>query len=149
MAGYSGKSLADKLGIREGRKALFVSAPPGYDATLGTLPQPSARIDAGLAQACSKTLARQAPFDFIQAFCRTDGELAKTFPALKALIPADGMIWISWPKRVKGRTPAPGELTETRVRELGLAAGLVDVKVCAVDATWSGLKFVLRLKDRG
>lgn len=147
MAGYSAKTLAAKLGIKEGRKALFVGAPDGYAEVLGVLPPLAARLDADPAQAASKTLAKRAPFDFIQAFCRAEGELSPLFPALKKLLAYDGMLWISWPK-AKGRKPAPGDLNENRVREAGLAAGLVDVKVCAVDEIWSGLKFVFRVADR-
>lgn len=147
MAGYSTKSLADKLGIKEGRKALFVGAPAGYGKVLGKLPDLAARAEAGLAQASSKGLAKQAPYDFIQAFFRAEDELLPLFPILKSLMAADGMLWISWPKS-KGRKPVAGALNENRIREIGLAAGLVDVKVCAVDETWSGLKFVFRLRDR-
>jgi hypothetical protein len=154
MAGYSAKSLAEKLGLASGRmseagrRALCLAAPTGYGNLLGRLPSGLAVLHSDLAAAAGKALARQAPFDFIQAFCRSEAELAPLFPVLKGLLAPDGMLWISWPKAVKGRKPAPGALQETQVRGIGLAAGLVDVKVCAVDETWSGLKFVYRLKDR-
>jgi hypothetical protein len=125
-----------------------LGAPPGYGRLLGKLPSSLASRHADLAQAGGKAVARQAPFDFIQAFCRSEAELAPLFPALKALLAPDGMLWVSWPKSVKGRKPLPGGLLEARVREIGLSAGLVDVKVCAVDEIWSGLKFVYRVKDR-
>jgi hypothetical protein len=131
-----------------GRKALILAEPPGYGEILGPLPTALGCRRAASAQAAAKTAAKQAPFDFIQAFCRTGPELATQFPFFKGWLAADGMLWISWPKSIKGRNPVPGGLNEAQVRETGLAAGLVDVKVCAVDDTWSGLKFVYRLKDR-
>lgn len=151
MAGYSPKSLAEKLGLagsrkaEAGGKALFLFSPPGYRKTLGALPAALRITEA--ARAGGKGLAKPAPFDFIHIFCRTDEELGP-LPSLQALLARDGMLWVSWPKQIKGRKPVPGALNEARVREAGLAAGLVDVKVCAVDETWSGLKFVFRLKDR-
>jgi hypothetical protein len=154
MAGYSGKPLAEKLGLvsgrmaADGRQALFLGAPEGYGKLLGKLPPQLVPAEAGLAQAAGKALAKRAPFDFIHAFCRGDAELARSFPDLKGLLAPEGMLWISWPKLPKGRKPEAGSLNENRVREIGLAAGLVDVKVCAVDETWSGLKFVFRVKDR-
>ena len=149
MAGYSPKSLVDKLGIKEGRKALFISSPSDYPATLGKLPPLSIKVEATAAKAQSKTIAKKSPFDFIQAFCREEVELAKLFPAIKAMLAFDGMVWISWPKQIKGaKSPGPNALNEACVRETGLKIGLVDVKVCAVDETWSGLKFMYRVKDR-
>jgi hypothetical protein len=154
MAGYSAKSLAEKLGLltarmsEPGRQALFLAEPPGYGEVLGALPPVLAHRHAASAQAAGKSAAKNAPFDFIQAFYRTGPEMASQFPVLKGWLAADGMLWISWPKSIKGRKPVPEGLTEAQVRETGLAAGLVDVKVCAVDETWSGLKFVYRLKDR-
>lgn len=160
MAGYSAKSLGEKLGLVSarladgGRKALFLAAPPDYGRLLGKLPSSLACLHSSLAKAAGKSLARQAPFDFIQAFCRSEDELKPLFPVLKGLLATDGMLWISWPKAIKGRKPAaggppaPGGLQEGRVREIGLSGGLVDVKVCAVDEIWSGLKFVYRIADR-
>ena len=153
MAGYSPKSLADKLGLKavrkdgQGRKALFISPPSDYPDTLGPHPKLGLKLEVDTAKALSKVVSKKGPFDFIQAFCREDEALVALFPALKAMLAPDGMAWISWPKQGKTK-PLPGALTENRIREIGLKAGLVDVKVCAVDETWSGLKFVLRLKDR-
>jgi len=134
---------------------LFVEAPPDYPETLGPLPPYVSEASVGLKQAISLATKKKGPsgpvaaaFGFIQVFCRTETELASALPALKRLLAPDGMLWISWPKLVKGRKPGPGDLNETRVRALGLSAGLVDVKVCAIDGTWSGLKFVFRLEDR-
>jgi hypothetical protein len=133
-AGYSNKPLVDKLGIKAGTRLLLLGAPAGYATTLGPLPK-------GVVQA--RTLA--GAFDFIQFFTTRRADLERRFAALaKALEPA-GMLWISWPKKAAG---VPTDLTENVVREVALAGGLVDVKVCAVDDTWSGLKLVRRLKDR-
>lgn len=135
MAGYSARSLADKLGITSGAPLVVLSAPRGYRRILEPLP-PRTRI--------SPRVARGAPW--IQFFVTRKAELARRFPVLaRALAPA-GMLWISWPK---GSSGVETDLTENVIRAIGLAARLVDVKVCAVDETWSGLKFVRRLKDRG
>jgi len=168
MAGYTPKSLLEKLGVAgprklsEGkagagpiRRALFVAAPACYAQTLGPLPNHVLATEAGLPPAVSiSTIKKGASgpirpsFGFIQVFCRTESELAPAIPALKRLLASDGMLWISWPKMLKSRKPTPGELNEAKVRAFGLAGGLVDVKVCAIDETWSGLKFVFRLEDR-
>lgn len=93
----------------------------------------------------SCNLATEAPLDFAMIFVKTTAELKKQFPNFaKQLAPA-GMLWISWPKKASG---VATDLTENEVRKIGLDAGLVDVKVCAVNEIWSGLKFVIRLKDR-
>jgi hypothetical protein len=90
-------------------------------------------------------LATDAPLDFIHLFTKDQGELEREFPLLaKALAPA-GMLWVSWPK---GASRVKTDVNETVVRKIGLKTGLVDVKVCAVDEIWSGLKFVYRLADR-
>jgi hypothetical protein len=158
MAGYSPRSLVQKLGIKAGDRVLWVQAPAGYGKILGPLPEVS--VSSCAAPADAKALAKKAgskkiPFDFIQAFFRDEAELQETFPALKGMLAGDGMLWISWPKgksakpsKSAGSGAAPRPFNETRVREIGLAGGLVDVKVCAVDETWSGLKFMFRLRDR-
>jgi len=134
VAGYSARSLADKLGITSGAPLVVVGAPRGYRRILEPLP-PRTRI--------GSRVARGAPW--IQLFVTRQAELARRFPVLaRALAPA-GMLWISWPKASSG---VATDLTENVVRAIGLAERLVDVKVCAVDETWSGLKFVRRLKDR-
>ncbi len=154
MAGYSPKSLVDKLGLKAVRKdgqsvrALFISVPSDYAETLGPLPRLILRVDATADKAGSKVIVKRGPFDFIQAFCKEENELAELLPALKAMLAIDGMLWVCWPKKIKGLTPAEGALSEAQARELGLKTGLVDVKVCAVDEIWSGLKFMFRLKDR-
>ncbi|HEX4573521.1 MAG TPA: DUF3052 domain-containing protein [Gemmatimonadales bacterium] len=134
MAGYSNKPLVGKLGLKPGFTIAILHAPPGYDRTLGGLPQPVTRR-AGLS----------GPLDFIQCFARRRATLERQFGALaRALAPA-GMLWISWPKRSSG---VATDLTEDVIRTIGLAHRLVDIKVVAVDDVWSGLKFVRRLKDR-
>jgi len=123
-AGYSGKPLLQKLGIKAGMKIHVVNAPQDYPVIVtGT----------------------GVPYDFIHFFSKERRELLKKFPELKKKLSQSGMLWISWPK---GASKMPTDLSDNVVREIGLANGLVDVKVCAVDEIWSGLKFVYRLKDR-
>jgi len=134
MAGYSGKPLAQKLGVKPGVTVAALKAPRNYRALLRPLPA-GAKI---LPQ-----LGRRAPF--IHFFSTRRAELARRFPSLARALTPDGTLWISWPKGTSG---VATDLTEDVVRTIGLATGLVDVKVCAVDDVWSGLKFVRRLKDR-
>lgn len=134
MAGYSGKPLVAKLGIKPGASVLILDAPKGYAKTLGPLPP--------------GVVVAKAPrdgLDFVHLFTAERAALERRFPALaKALAPA-GMLWVSWPKKA---SDVATDLTEDVVRKVALANHLVDVKVCAVDDTWSGLKLVRRLKDR-
>lgn len=134
MAGYSQRQLVDKLGIKSGYKILLINAPKDYDQTLGKLPD-------GTVQARS----RKGPLDFIHFFTKDKLELDQNFPGLMKILDYKGMLWISWPK---GSSKVETDLNDNVVREIGLKHGLVDVKVCAVDEVWSGLKFVYRLKDR-
>jgi len=134
QAGYSGTPLLKKLGIRPGARVLLLNAPAGYLALLGPLP-----ADVTLLFAPAGTL------DFIQLFSRESAEVAEWFPRLKAALAPAGALWISWPKRA---ARMPTDLSENLIRDIGLRQGLVDVKICAVDASWSGLKFVYRLQDR-
>ena len=134
MAGYSRRALVDKLGITAGASVAILNAPPGYERTLGKLPK----------QVTRRTRTA-GPLDFIQFFADRRRDLERRFAALaRALAPA-GMLWISWPKKSSG---VATDLTEDVIRAVGLAHGLVDVKVAAIDDVWSGLKFVRRLKDR-
>jgi hypothetical protein len=134
MAGYSGTPLSKKLGIKERYKTALVDIPSDVKAELKE----------ALA-ACEMAADGRDPLDFILLFVKAQTELKKSFPRwTKRLAPA-GMLWVSWPKKSSG---VATDLTENNVRDIGLAAGLVDVKVCAVSAVWSGLKFVRRLKDR-
>jgi hypothetical protein len=135
MAGYSGTSLAKKLGIKEGQRVAFPQAPETFRSLLGELPD----------GATVKSRAA-GPLDVIVFFTRRRAELERRLPALRrAMDPAAGL-WIAWPKRSSG---VETDMTEDVARELGLANRLVDNKVCAIDETWSGLRLVIRLKDRG
>lgn len=132
-AGYSGTPLVAKLGIVEGMTVHFARAPEGYLGDTLALPP-------------VKQVARpSANLDFAQAFVVRRTELADAFARIAPKLAPAGMLWISWPKKT---SPRWVELDENIVREVGLAAGLVDVKVCAVDHDWSGLKFVRRKADR-
>lgn len=138
IAGYSGKPLAVKLGIKAGFRVAVINAPADYlSTTLGAVPAEVSFAD---------SLAGEADaFDLIHYFTRQAAELREQFPALKAAIKQQGSLWVSWPK---GSSKVPTDLNENLIREIGLDGGLVDVKVAAVDAVWSALKFVYRLKDR-
>jgi len=134
MVGYSGTPLARKLGIKSGHRVALVSAPAGFESQLEGLPD-------------AVSLARhvRGTADVIVAFVERAGDLASRFPALARRLDPAGGLWIAWPKKTSGRAT---DLTENVVRDVGLAAGLVDNKVCAVDEVWSGLRFVVRLADR-
>lgn len=133
-AGYSGTPLPRKLGIKPEARLGLIGAPDGFDGVLGELP-PGVSVRRLL----------QGSFDVIVAFFVRRSELERRLPACRdALTPAGGL-WLAWPKRGSG---VATDLGEGMVRELGLAAGLVDNKVCAIDATWSALRFVFRLADR-
>jgi hypothetical protein len=134
VAGYSGTPLATKLGIKEGHRVAFPSAPDGFLELLGELPD---RV--------SIRSRAAGPLDVIVFFARRRPELERRLPALRrAMSPAAGL-WIAWPKRASG---VDTDLTEDVVRELGLDNRLVDNKVAAIDETWSGLRLVIRLEDR-
>lgn len=134
MAGYSGTPLVKKLGIKEGARVLFLHEPEGFRDALGPLPD-----RATLAKSRSRDL------DFIHLFVTSASMLKREFLGLSARLAPAGALWISWPKKSSG---VATDLSDETVRQIGLEAGLVDTKVCAVDETWSGLKFVIRLKDR-
>ena len=134
-AGYSGTPLVRKLGIKPAAQLGLIGAPDGFDATLGELP-PGVRV--------RRTVAR-GTFDVLVAFHTRRTDLERRLPALAGALDPAGGLWIAWPKRASGVST---DLTEDVVRTLGLAAGLVDHKVCAVDAVWSGLRLVYRLRDR-
>ena len=134
MAGYSPRSLADKLGIKPGAVVTALSPPPAYLELLAPVPADVTFVS---------RLRKRARF--IHCFVTRRAELEREFPALAAALADDGMAWISWPKKA---AKVETDLTEDVVRAVGLRAGLVDVKVCAVDEVWSGLKFVRRRADR-
>lgn len=131
MAGYSGTPLAKKLGIKEGFNLLFVNAPP--------------TLDDDLEMPANVTMNLRKPIDLVLLFVISERELERTFTKYSAKLRPAGMLWICWPKKSSG---VASDLSDNVVRALGLAKGMVDVKVCAVDEVWSGLKFVFRLKDR-
>ena len=136
MAGYSGTPLPKKLGIKPDHRALFLGAPESFAAELGELP-PGVEI-ADHARAGGER-------DVIVWFVRSERELRARFAPLAAKLAVAGGFWIGWPKKSSG---VPTDLDENVVREVGLGQGLVDNKVCAIDDTWSGLRFVIRVKDR-
>jgi hypothetical protein len=136
-AGYSGTPLPRKLGIRDGHRVLLARAPDGFE--LGDLHS----VD--IHDVVVQRRAGATPYDVILAFTPDQRTLDRTFPDLARRLVTNGGLWIAWPKRSSG---VPTDLDENIVRDVGLAAGLVDNKVCAVDETWSGLRFVVRLRDR-
>lgn len=134
MPGYSGTPLPKKLGIKPGARICLVEAPADVRRELS----------AALA-GCDNVCDSKAPLDFAMVFTKSKAALTNDFKRISKLLAPAGMMWVSWPKKSSGVT---ADLDENKVREIGLAAGLVDVKVCAVTEVWSGLKFVRRVKDR-
>jgi Protein of unknown function (DUF3052) len=134
MAGYSGTPLPQKLGIQPQARLAFVELPADVSKAL------KAAISG-----CQIEDDETEALDFAMAFVKAQSELKKQFPRLARRLAPAGMLWVSWPKKASG---VATDLTEDKVREIGLQNGLVDVKVCAVNETWSGLKFLRRLKDR-
>ena len=134
MAGYSGTPLLKKLGIKEGFDVAFVNAPKTFWKQLGPLPE-RVRIVTRLAQ----------PVNFILVFSDRENTLRRLFPKLPGKLVTSGMVWIAWPKKSSGVIT---DLSFEAVQRVGLKHGLVDVKICAIDDVWSGLKFVYRLSDR-
>jgi hypothetical protein len=134
-AGYSKRTLVEKLGIKAGMQVVVLGAPATYLSLLGRLPAGAAlrsRLPASAA--------------FIHQFVRRRRDLTADFPRLARSLTDEGTLWISWPKQTSG---VDTDLNENVIREIGLGHGLVDVKVAAVDETWSGLKFVRRVENRG
>lgn len=133
-AGYSGTPLARKLGIAKGTVVTAIGAPKDYAALLAPLPA-GARISSRVAASAA----------FVHLFTSSRTELAARLTALRARLPAAGTVWVSWPKKT---SRVPTDITEDVIRAVALPLGFVDVKVCAVDATWSGLKLVIRKELR-
>jgi hypothetical protein len=134
-AGYSGTPLPRKLGIKPGHRVALLGAPEGFEAgTLGELPD-------------GVTVVRRAgaKADVIVSFHTRRVELERRLPALRATMEPAAGLWIAWPKRA---SRVETDITEDVLREIALPTGLVDNKVCAIDATWSGLRLVIRLGDR-
>jgi hypothetical protein len=131
MSGYSGTPLPRKLGIKPGHRVLAIDAPDGLP-----LGAPEAEVHRS---------ADQDPYDVVLVFCPDSGALYDVFPTAKAVLAKNGGLWVCWPKR---SSKVPTDLSENPIRDYGLSMGLVDNKVAAIDATWSGLRFVYRLTDR-
>jgi hypothetical protein len=134
-AGYSGTPLHRKLGIKPEMRVLVVGVPSGWDLTQLD-PERSAAV---------QTRAGRTPYDVVVAFCPDEATLLRRLPDLLSRVTQKGRLWICWPKKASG---VPTDLDDNVVRRAGLAAGVVDVKVCAVDAVWSGECFMTRLRDR-
>jgi hypothetical protein len=134
MADYSDKSLVEKLGYKPGFSVLLFNPPATYLEALTDLPE-----DITFSQDSDDVV------DLIHFFVKTEVELVHQFPRLKSALKPTGLLWVSWPKKSSG---IETDLNENSIRDIGLEAGLVDVKVVAVDNDWSALKFVYRLKDR-
>ena len=134
MAGYNGTPSPTELGIKPGCRLQLRGARADVATVLGTLPEGVVKLG-----------PRARAADCVILFSTSVRSVTESFARAAALLPPAGMLWVAWPKRTSGvRT----DLTEAQVRRIGLAGGLVDVKVCAIDEVWSGLKFVRRLKDR-
>ena len=133
MAGYSGTPLAKKLGIKEGTRLAILAAPNGFAEVLELPPGVRARYEL------------RGKLDVVVFFVTRERELARRLPSLARAIEPDGGLWIAWPKRTSG---VASDLSENPIRDIGVRNGLVDNKVCAIDDTWSGLRFVYRRADR-
>jgi len=130
MAGYSATPLPKKLGIKDGSTVALLGAPPDFEKTLGRMPEGvSVRRDA------------RVRADRIVLFVKSRAELVRRFPVAARALASGGGLWIAWPKKASG---VPTDLTQSHVREFGLAAEFVDYKICAIDDTWSGLQFARR-----
>jgi hypothetical protein len=134
MAGYSGTPLPKKLGIKENQRIALVNAPSGFQNELGEIPENTTVVN-----------RLTAPLDLVLCFVDRETKLTKQFPSLAKKLSTNGMLWIAWPKKSSG---IPTDLVFNTVQRIGLNCGLVDVKICAVNDVWSGLKFVIRLRDR-
>lgn len=134
MAGYSGTPLAAKLGIKTGMVVRVINPPGNYAALVDPLPE---------GVVISSKAAKE--LDLVHVFATLRSELLESLMTYQKKIKQNGIIWVSWPKKASG---IPSEITEHTVREVALPLGLVDIKVCAVDETWSGLKLVIRKQNR-
>jgi hypothetical protein len=134
MAGYSGKPLAQKLDIKPGDRVRIAGAPPAFAKVLGRLPAGASVVG-----------PRVRGAERVLLFSTSEARLRPAFASAASALPPAGTLWVAWPKKTSG---VDTDLTENVVRRVGLDAGLVDVKVCAITEVWSGLKFVRRLVDR-
>lgn len=135
MSGYSGTPLLKKLGIQPGMRVHFRDAPDGYLRELGSLPED-----------VTVSKALRGKLDFIHFFVKERSELELLLSRALEYLEQDGMIWVSWPKKA---SKVPTDITEQTIRDVCLPISLVDIKVCAVDEIWSGLKLVIRRELRG
>jgi len=133
--GYSKTPLARKLGIKQGYEIVLVNEPSHYDALFSDFPKEVTKVEN----------PKKESIDFIHLFCTTKKELETLPTKFKPLLKKTGMLWVSWPK---GSSKIKTEINREAIREYILSIGLVDIKVAAIDADWSGLKFVYRLVDR-
>ncbi len=131
MAGYSGTPLVKKLGMKAGMCVMFINEPNGFSHAYDWPDVKPANI--------------KSPLDFVLLFAKNKSGLQGFFDHMAARLSPNGIAWVAWPKKSSGLQT---DLDENGVRKYGLRSGLVDVKVCAIDETWSGLKFVIRVKDR-
>jgi hypothetical protein len=134
MAGYSGTPLPQKLGVKENSRLLLINAPEGFAASLGDLPE-----------GATATNRLHQPIACTVVFVKTETELNQQFARIMPRLAPNGGLWIAWPKRA---AKVATDLDENIVRRIGLRTGLVDNKVCAINEVWSGLRFVIRVKDR-
>jgi hypothetical protein len=134
MAGYSGKSVVQKLGIKPGFRIFAAGLSGAYRDIVGELPG-----------SVTITKAAKAPLDMVHVFATEAAGLAEKLRVYRDAIAPDGMVWVSWPKKASGVIT---DLSDAVVRDIALPLGLVDVKVCAIDEIWSGLKFVIRKSER-
>lgn len=135
-AGYSGTPLVKKLGIKPTHRVTLIHAPTDAEALLEALPE-DVRLFHGL--------RGKALFDVILLFCKDESTFLKMFPKAKDRLVENGGLWVAWPKKASGLVT---DIDEGKVRAFGLLNGLVDNKICAINATWSGLRFVVRRADR-
>ena len=134
MAGYSGTPLVKKLGIKENHRLLLVNPPPGFEAEIGPFPAGTQLVSQS-----------RASLDVILLFVKSSRDLEAQFKRLGTKLTPSGGFWIAWPKKSSG---VATDLSFDAVQRVGLAAGLVDNKICAINEIWSGLRFVIRVKDR-
>jgi len=130
IAGYSGTPLAKKLGIKQESRVLLRKAPPGFSALLEPLPD-----------GVKLSIATRGIAQVIVCFTKSSADLSRSFDGLVAVLAPGGGLWIAWPKKA---SKVATDLTEDVIREIGLARGFVDNKVCAIDEVWSGLRFMRR-----
>lgn len=134
MAGYSANPLSKKLGLKPEMKCILINAPKDYFSLI-EIPEKDLKLE--------KSSANE--IDFVHLFTSKEKELSDHLKQLKNQIRSNGIIWVSWPKK---SSKIPSEIDENKIREIALPMGLVDVKVCAVDEVWSGLKLVIRIQNR-